>query len=151
MTCCELLLRVAVPGAADLMHRSDQWDKKRGTFDWSSNSRVTPPNRFSFSLECPKAPHTIRSPNRLRVLARALVRCAVSRHPGARDGWHDFLERQLEAIAGDIEALICAAGCLWSLRIERLILRAPPVLNGMLFLAGLYGRRGRRLTAATIS
>ena len=73
----------------------------------------------------------------LRVLARALVRCSVSRLR-SRDYWRVFLERQLEEIAGDIRALIWAAGCLWSLRVERLIARAPPVVNCALFLAGLY-------------
>jgi hypothetical protein len=79
-----------------------------------------------------------KTPGTLRVFARALVRCAVSSYPGARHGWNEFLERQVETIAGDTEALIWAAGCLWSLRIERLIARAPPVVNCMLFLAGLY-------------
>lgn len=74
----------------------------------------------------------------LRVIARTLVRCAVSGRVHSRDDWQTFLERQLDGIKGDMEALIWATGCLWALRIERLIARAPPIVNCALFLAGLH-------------
>ena len=52
--------------------------------------------------------------------------------------WHALLERHLEGIVGDLEALIWAAGCVWTLRVERLIVRAPPIVNCALFLAGVH-------------
>jgi hypothetical protein len=48
------------------------------------------------------------------------------------------MERQLEGIAGDIEALVWAVGCVWALRVERLIGKLHPAANCALFLAGLY-------------
>jgi hypothetical protein len=48
------------------------------------------------------------------------------------------MERQLEGIAGDVEALVWAVGCVWALRVERLIGKFHPTVNCALFLAGLY-------------
>jgi len=79
-----------------------------------------------------------KSPRALRALARAFVRCAVSRRVRSQGFCRAMLERQLEAIAGDIEALIWAAGCVWALRVEAVMARAHPVVNCALFLAGLY-------------
>lgn len=62
----------------------------------------------------------------LRASARALVRCAVSRHVRSRHYWQSSLSRDLDRISGDLDALLWAAGCLWALRVERLIGRAPP-------------------------
>lgn len=76
-------------------------------------------------------------PRRLRLLARMLVHYAVSRRVRARSYWRAFLERHLAQIGGDIEAVVWAAGCAWSMRVERLIAKAPPVVNCALFLVGL--------------
>lgn len=74
----------------------------------------------------------------LRKSARALVRCSVNRRIRSRRYWQAFLDRHLEGIADDLEALIWAAGCLWALRVERLIVRAPPFVNCILFLVGVH-------------
>jgi hypothetical protein len=55
-----------------------------------------------------------------------------------RHYWQAFLDRHLDGIADDLEALIWAVGCLWALRVERLIVRAPPIVNCTLFLAGVH-------------
>jgi hypothetical protein len=48
------------------------------------------------------------------------------------------MERHLEGIGNDLEALVWAVGCLWALRVEGLIVKFPPALNAVLFLASLY-------------
>jgi hypothetical protein len=74
----------------------------------------------------------------LRTLARALVRYAAKGPAPIWPSWHLFMERQLEEIRGDAEALIWAVGCVWAFRVERLIGKFHPSVNCALFLVGLY-------------
>jgi hypothetical protein len=48
-----------------------------------------------------------------------------------------FMERQLDRIRSDVEAVVWAVGCVWALRVERVILRLHPGFNVVLFLGGL--------------
>src|SRR5579862_297774 len=49
--------------------------------------------------------------------------------PSGRRGWY----RGGSHDVGDVAAVVWAPGCLWSLRVERLIRRSPPTLNCILF------------------
>ena len=76
-------------------------------------------------------------PRALRALARVLVRYAAKGSAHLRPFWRALMERRLEAIAGDVEALLWALGCVWALRVERRIGKFHPVVNCALYLIGL--------------
>ena len=50
---------------------------------------------------------------------------------------HGLMQHRLDGIAGDVEALLWAVGCIWVLRVERRISKLHPVVNCALFLVGL--------------
>ena len=74
----------------------------------------------------------------LREWARSLVRYAVSNSPDRLPNGVELPLFYLNHIGGDIEALIWAVGCVWSVRAERAILRVHPAANCVLLFVGLY-------------
>jgi hypothetical protein len=74
----------------------------------------------------------------LRMLARRLVQYAARGLDPAHPAWPALMDREVQAIAGEFEALIWAVGCLWAIRVERFIDRSRPQLHCLLMVVGLY-------------
>ncbi len=74
----------------------------------------------------------------LREWARSLVRYAASNSSDRHANGVELPLIHLNHIGGDVEALIWAVGCVWSVRAERAIVRIHPAANCVLLFVGLY-------------